>query len=481
MRLYVAVALVVLLAGCSGVVVPSEDDEAGADGDLGVEDGVAADDALAITTADGLNESELDLVVTRMMARVETIRGLEFRERVPVEVISRDTYRSRRPIGGGEADPVDERLHEAAFLVGEEQTVGEARGEVFAQNVLGYYNGSHIVVVTDSAEGFQISRGTLVHELTHALQDQHFSLAPARGTHDGRLAGQGIVEGDANYVEYRYGQRCADDWECIPPPESSGGGSGPSNVGLYLSVFAPYSEGPELIAELRDRGGWDAVDEAFANKPESTEQVIHPETYPDETPVEVSVADRSSEEWRRAGEGRSGDTVGEATLYAGLWANGVVPESNLDEGGTELSPYTYDHPATEGWGGDRIVAYTNGSATGYVFESTWDSGEDAREFHAAYVDLIEARGGREVEPGVYRVPENSSYGDAFRVVRQNRTVVVVNAPTVGQLDAVHAVDGETATDDEESPIGLPGAGSLGAAVALSVVVALLAGRRRRGP
>jgi len=479
MRLYVAVALVVLLAGCSGVFAPAEDADRGGDGDLGVEDGIGATDPLAITPADGLNESELDRVVTRMMARVETIRGLAFRERVPVEVISRDTYRSRRPVARGETDPVDERLHEATFLVGEDETVGEARGEVFGQNVLGYYNGSHIVVVTDSADGFRISRGTLVHELTHALQDQHFSLAPARGTHDGRLAGQGIVEGDANYVEYRYERRCEDDWECIPPPESAGGGSGPSNVGLYLSVFTPYSEGPELIADLRDRGGWDAVDEAFADKPTSTEQVIHPETYPDEEPVDVSVADRSTEEWRRAGQGRSGDTVGEATLYAGLWTNGVVPEENLGAGATELSPYSYDHPATEGWGGDRIVAYTNGSGSGYVFKSTWDSEEDAREFHAAYVDLIEARGGRAVDPGVYRIPENSSYGDAFRVVRQNRTVVVVNAPTVDQLDAVHAVDGETGTDEEESPIGFPGAGSVGAAAALAVVVALLVGRRRR--
>jgi hypothetical protein len=478
MRLWVVV-LVVLLAGCSGVVPTDEPTADGGtpDGDIGVEDGVGADESLPITTDDGLNETELDLVVARMMARVETIRGLEFEREVPVEVISRETFRDRGAVGGGEADPVAERLHEAAFLVCEDQTVGEARGEVYGQSVLGYYNGSHIVIVTDDTDGVRISRATLAHELTHALQDQHFSLAPAGRSHDARLAAQGIVEGDANYVEFAYERRCGDEWECIPPVESSGGGGGPGNVGLYLAVFTPYSEGPELIAALRERGGWAAVNDAFADKPVSTEQVIHPERYPDEEPVDVGVPDRSGEAWRRAGEGRSGDTIGEGTLYAGLWVNGAIPESNLREGGDDLSPYSYDHPATEGWAGDRVVAYTNGSASGYVFKSTWDSTEDAEQFQAAYVDVIEANGGREVRDGVYRIPENSSFGDAFRVVRQNRTVVVVNAPTVGQLDAVHDVDGQTDAEADDGPVGLSGAGSVAAGVAVVVVVLALARRR----
>jgi len=474
MRLYVALAVVVLLAGCSGLV-GTDGDRAVADDEIGVVDGVTPDDEVSVD--DGLDEDELDAVVTRMMARVETIRRLDFQRRVPVEVISRDTYRTRRGSGNGEPDAVEEQLYEATFLVGENQTVGEARSTVYGENVLGYYNGSHIVIVTDQTDGIQISRATLVHELTHALQDQHFSLGPRWNTHDGRLAGRGIVEGDANYVEYEYERRCETEWNCIPPVESSGGGGSPSNVGLYLTVFTPYSEGPELIATLRDRDDWAAVDDAFRSKPTSTEQVIHPETYPDEEPVEVSVTDRSSDDWNRAGD--DGNTVGEATLYVGLWVNGVIPESNLRNGGNDLSPYNYDHQSTAGWGGDRIVPYTNGTDSGYVFRSVWDSEQDAREFRDAYVDLLEARGAREVDDGVYRIPDNSSYGDAFRVVRDGDAVVIVNAPTVETLDEVH--DGEVEPDPDEgddAPVGPAGAG--GTATLIAIAVALVFRRRLGG-
>ncbi len=484
MRLWVALVVLVLFAGCSSVVAPDDDDGAAVEGERGVVDGVAAEDELNVTTEDGLNESELDAVVARMMARIEVIRDLEFERRVPVEVISRDKYRARRSGGGSAApDPVEEQLYEAAFLVGENRTVGGERGELFGQNVLGFYNGSHIVIVTDQQDGFRISRATLVHELEHALQAQHFSLGSRSTTHDGRLAGRGIVEGDANYVEAEYESRCGSEWECIPPVESGGGGGdGPGNVGLYLTVFTPYSEGPELVGTLRDRDGWAAVDEAFRSKPVSTEQVIHPERYPDEEPVAVTVTDRSNDEWDRTGETRTGDTVGEATLYAGLWVNGAIPEDNLRSDTGDGSPFNYDHPATEGWGGDRLVAYTNGSHAGYVFRTVWDSEDDAAEFHSAYVAVLENRGAREVRDGVYRIPDNNSFGDAFRIVRNGDTVVVVNAPTVAALDGVHDLDREgepvPTESEDDAPIGRPGAGGLGALIALAVAVAVA---RRRGP
>jgi hypothetical protein len=45
---------------------------------LGWENGCWADEALSITREDGLNETELDAVVARSMARVEAVRELEF-------------------------------------------------------------------------------------------------------------------------------------------------------------------------------------------------------------------------------------------------------------------------------------------------------------------------------------------------------------------------------------------------------------------
>jgi hypothetical protein len=363
--------------------------------------------------------------------------------------------------------------------------VGQTRSSVFGTSVLGFFNGSHIVIVTDDPQGFQISRATLVHELEHALQAQHFSLARGSSTHDGRLGGTGIIEGDANYVEYEYEQRCGDEWDCIPAASGGGGGGGgPFNAGYFVSVFTPYSEGPTFVESLKERGGWAAVNDAFRRKPSSTEQVIHPDAYPDEGPERVRVADRTADGWKRvSGDGTGGrawDVVGEATLYAMFWANGVVPESDLREGGSDFSPYDYDHPATAGWGGDRVVAYTDGDAYGYVFTSTWDTEKDARQFHRAYLDLLETKDATEVREGVYRVPDATGFGDAFRVVRTNATVVVVNAPTVDDLDDVHAVNGTGEPPGEPEDDAIPGFGApLALAAVLGATVALAVARRRR--
>ncbi|WP_237560395.1 hypothetical protein [Halolamina rubra] len=86
-----AVVCCLVLAGCAAPAAPSP--TPGEDR-LGWEDGYAATDSVAVDASDGLNESELDAVVARTMARVELIRGLEFEETVPVEVISREEFRN---------------------------------------------------------------------------------------------------------------------------------------------------------------------------------------------------------------------------------------------------------------------------------------------------------------------------------------------------------------------------------------------------
>jgi hypothetical protein len=475
----VLVALLVL-GGCSAVVddIRSSPNTT-ADG-LGVENGYAYDDSVSIDASDGLDGTELDAVVSRMMARIEHVRGLEFERSVPVTIITRDQYRDRRGNrGSDDVRPWEEQFWEAAFVVDEETTVGEARGGVFGSTVQGYYNGSHIVIVSEDPTSTLPARGTIVHELQHALQSQHGLLdGRAADTHDGNLAASGIVEGDANYVEHEYEQRCDGEWSCIPKPERSGGGGSSFNLGLFVSVFVPYSDGPTLVADLRERDGWQAVNEALRSPPTSTEQVIHPTAYPNETAATVRVEDRSSGSWDRfdTDDGHRWDTIGEATLFAAFWHNGVIERGHLRGDSTPLSPYDYDHPITAGWGGDRIVPYTNGTAGGYVFASTWDTERDARQFHEGYLDLLDRHDAERVGPGVYRIPEPSPYADAFRVVRNGTRVTVVNGPSVDALEGIHAPTGEGVTNVTDGTTGSPSSPvpGFGAVVTLLALVVLFA-------
>jgi len=404
---------------------------------LGWEDGYWYNESLPITPDDGYDRSELEALLARTMARVELVRELEFTRNVDVEVISREEYR-RQNVFEQEPDPFQNQVYEATFLINESTDAADAFNEVYSGSVGGYYYDDQIVLVSNDPDATQVDRATLAHELQHALQDQH-GLYVSRGgdTTDASAARTALSEGEANFVMDRYQERCRSEWECIPEPEE-GNSTRSYNVGLFLTLFVPYSDGPTYVESLYQRGGWDAVGAAYDDPPLSTAQVIHPERYPDEDPVEVTVEDRSSGDWRRmrGGSGVS-DTLGEAVLYAMFWHNGVIEEDHLF---SDERRYNYSHPITEGWAGDRVQPYRNGNQFGYVFETVWDTPADAREFRDAYLQLLDQQGAVELSDGVYRVPKDRPYGDAFRVELEGDTVRIVNAPTVEQLDEVHSTD-----------------------------------------
>ena len=422
--LALGVAALAVLAGCSALS-PADD------GELGVENGYSYDEDLSVTPGDGLNETELEAVKSRAMARLERLRGLEFTEDVPVRVVTREQYRANQTSTPNRTHQLwNNQVWEGLFLVGEDRNVSAVFDDLRGSTVQGYYSPARdeIVVVSD-AETPRISRGTLVHELVHALQDQQFGLDESMATQDRQLAHSGVVEGEANLLTGRYQGQCDGEWSCVTVPGSGGGGGGLSNPGVFVVLYHPYASGPEFVAAIEQRGGWDAIDDLHEEYPASTAQVIHPERYPDDEPVDVEVPDRSSAAWDRFEHDPVADTVGEASVYAMLVENGV--------GETPASRYSYSHPAADGWAGDALVPYRSAEGYGYVWETAWESAGEAREFHEAYRTLLEKRGAVSRGDGVW-VIEDGPFADAFRVTRDGTRVRVVNAPAVGDLDGVHA-------------------------------------------
>ena len=423
-------ALVVVMAGCAVPAATPGQSEPGTDR-LGWEGGYWYDDPVSVDATDGLNESEREAVVSRAMARVEHARDLEFEEAVELRVISREEYRQSR---GGGSDGThakwNNQVWEGLFLVGEDTSVDDAFNSTLGSSVLGYYRpGTDEIVVVSDGEPV-VDRGTLVHELVHALQDQQFGLDDTPDTQDRQLARNGVVEGEANLIEARYEQRCEGAWDCVEMGSGSGGsGGGDANRGLLLVILAPYTAGQDFVTAIERRGGWEAVNDLHRNFPASTAQIVHPERYPDETSVDVSVPDRSNGEWERFDHEPVADTVGQASIHATFVHNNVRAGS--------VGRYSYDHPAAEGWAGDSIVPYRNDGRYGYVWETAWESEGEARQFAEAYRELLESQGGQFRDGGVAVVPEDSPFGDAFRVRRDGRRVRIVNGPTVDSLSGIH--------------------------------------------
>ncbi|WP_254528620.1 Hvo_1808 family surface protein [Natrinema gelatinilyticum] len=463
-RLLAVIALVVL----SGCTLPGDTNGFDSDGDLGHVGEYAHDETLAFDTSDGLTREQLEAVKYRAMARIEVVRGRQFTRDVELEVLTRAEYRDRRAAGTANASAFRNELWRGAFVVDGETDVSQAFDDLYRNAIQGYYVNDRIVIVAEDTDRIRIDRWVLVHELTHALQDQQFGISREAETIDGIRAENGVIEGEASYVSRRYDRRCGDEWQCLPggKGETSTGealADRPFDAGLYLSIYVPYAEGPQFVADLAERGGWDAVDRAHRTPPRSTTQLIHPGHYPATQPEAVTIPDRSSDDWRPITErtddegDRAGtpdprtETIGEATLFAMLWENGVI-DRPLTESGSDLAPYNYSHPATAGWAGDSFRVYQSTSdpnRTGHVWRLAWDSPADATAFADAYRRLLENRGAEAVESAgstagtVYRISDGEPFAGAYRVAVVDETVVIVGAPTGDDLESIHAARSES--------------------------------------
>ena len=509
MHLRPLVALLVVAAGVTPVAAVAQGDAADPPAQvradppsdrIGWEDGYWHDDPIDVDQSDGLSDREIDALVARSTARVEYIREAEFTDPVDVAVISREDYRERQ----GNATPNasfaawNNQVWEALFVDGEDTDVQAELSGTFGSSVAGFYapSSDEIRIVTATPDAPTIDNGTLVHELTHALQDQQGRLTtarPADATQDADLAANGLIEGEANYVERRYAQRCGDEWDCAAPSTSGGGGGGTPNLGILLTILQPYSDGPVYVNDLREREGWDGVSAAFDSPPASTEQTIH---LTDEEPVPIAYTDRATDGWRTyPDEGENGsDTVGEASIYVMFWyqareagADTIDPRA-LAQTDSPLDTYNYDAEPSAGWGNDRVFPYRHPDRPegGYVWVTEWDTPQDAREFRRAHEAILRAHDA-ERQNGTWVIPEGE-YADAFRVTRDGTRVTIVNGPDPA---AVEAIRPNLAPDDDGGAIGgagpslgrtptlaLAATGVLGL-VAVVAVVALVVGVARR--
>ncbi|WP_132058136.1 Hvo_1808 family surface protein [Halorussus amylolyticus] len=431
---------------------------------LGWEDGIWYNETINVTPEDGLNDTELEKVVSRSMARVEQVRGLEFDDRVPVEIQTREEFREEQQ---GQSVPDHRRVFdntkfEALFMINESTDSIGVQNSNSGSAIGGFYSPAEerIVVVSENSETPELNEITLSQELFHALQDQHFDFDSFnQSTRELHNAKDGLIEGDGNYVDYLYEQRCGDEWggDCLTPTPQQQSGEGLANMGPYILKFQPYSDGPAFVRGVHREGGWDAVNDLYENQPESTEQIIHPDKFGDDSPTEFRVEDASGESWDRLSVDGRPDyaSVGEAGIFSMLmypyYKSGgesqVIPAQdffNVDQSSGELrtiDPLNYNSTPSDGWDGDKLFVYTNDATdeneTGYVWQSVWDSEQDAGEFVEGYERLLNFNDATQVDgrENTWRI--EGEFGDAFYVQQDGDTVTIVNAPTVEALSGVH--------------------------------------------
>ncbi|ADD05766.1 uncharacterized protein Nmag_2199 [Natrialba magadii ATCC 43099] len=502
--------------------VPQEDrpDDPATTETIGYVDGYWYDDELPVDDRDDavVESDELDAVVARSMARVELIRNLTFEGEADVDVISREEYQAEH--GDMFANVTgDEHLqqnvnYEALFMVDRETDATDAFESLYGGAVDGFYDPAtdEIVLVSDNPDTPELDEVVLGHELLHALQDQHFDLRSYdRETIDQDNAKNGLIEGDAVWVDTAYEQRCEADWDCLQPDRIP---PAPDdlNWGLYLTMYQPYDDGPDYVDYLLEQDSWDAVDAAYDDPPASSSEVIRPGD--DREPTAIEVEDQSNDEWTQLelDDDVASESVGEAGMVAMFAGGAFDPQrptviDRADFVGSEMG-YEFDHAITDGWAGDELVTYvaTNDGETaddadvdvgdtGYVWQTEWTSTEDASQFADAYLELLALYDGESVDDSQDTYVIDDGFPGAYHVEQDDETVTIVRAPTVDDLDAIDpgAVPGSaepagsnstdsdattaSTTDDQEGAVlaGLdPGFGTV-TAVFVSVALAATGG------
>ena len=225
----------------------------------------------------------------------------------------------------------------------------------------------------------------MAHELTHALEDQHFDLSKlpieARGNDDRVLAATALVEGDATLVMNQYmvgGLSAASVRDALASTLTTDVRQ-LASAPRYLrnTLLFPYLCGQEFCGKLWAHGGWDALAEAFRHPPASSSQVLHPELYlanPREDPVEIKFAD----DLVVAGQKPVEDNVLGEFGARQLFLNWLHDKARTEE-------------AASGWRGDRYLVYRQDKEVSYVWVTACRDRAAAKRFFAAVSDVNAAR------------------------------------------------------------------------------------------
>jgi hypothetical protein len=348
--------------------------------------------------------SELLSELDALEAEAEVLRGLQLTLPITRSVMTRDglaVYIEQQLAEEYSPEEVQAEVQVlAAFdFVPQDFDLMGLLTDAYSSEVLGMYDdeADTFYVITDlvgSDELDLVARLTSVHEYTHGMQDEHFNLETFMdGEHlndDQFLARQSLVEGDATLVMSYYlgthrDEFSAKDLEALRNKSAQGRQSGLAAAPpIFRETFDfAYVRGLEFVAILQE-GGWDAVDAAYADPPQSTEQILHPEKYLSRDEPQIvalpPLTDTLGAGWHLV----RADTLGE--FQTGLYLAQRLGQGIVDR-------------ASQGWDGDQYALYASNGQQVLVYGTLWDSSQDREEFVTAYQAYAGEKYGLAATPG----------------------------------------------------------------------------------
>jgi hypothetical protein len=372
---------------------------------------------------------------------LSAITGLKFKHDVPYALITKDQlhlYLEKRL--RETMKPDDARAEELTLkmlgLVPADFDLRKNTLDLLTEQAAAFYdyNQKKLFVLKDSAGGSGAATGdeervALVHELAHALADQHFHLAKyireGMRSDDSATARQAVMEGQATwlmaaYISLEGGGKPEVPEGILSLMKQSIQGSAAqqypvfSQAPLYIrvSLVFPYGDGLTFQDAVFRKLGKEAFSEVFLRPPLSSGQILHPERYIAVGGVHGGVVIPNpprlpeSHEFRKLADGTLGELDFRVLLsqYATV-AEGEAQAAHLAGGSYEL----FEHK--------REKFPVLGVA------STWDSPESARKYFEQYRKVMQGKWKQlEIEKEMPDMLEGHGDSGYFRVWMEGATV-----------------------------------------------------------
>jgi hypothetical protein len=340
----------------------------------------------------------------RALTEASAIRELQVLNPVPcvvqdkplVEAFLHETIKTDLPPHKIE---MEELAFRAVGLIPDDFPYGTRLVEFLVSQIGGYYDPKRKHFVMASWLPATVQHGVAVHELTHALQDQHFGLRkllnPGAGTTDSDLAIGALIEGDASAVMFDEQSRGASlrKLQDLPSVDSLlllqvlgvnfGAEAQSVSDALKGLLIFPYTSGLRFAHALLRNGGYAAVNNAYSRPPTSSRQILHPEEFLADSFSPSIPATTELPGYLPTLQPDYTDTLGEFAISAILSGT----QSSKNDAAT----------AARGWVGDRLGVFPmQNNERRIAWVTRWETESDAQEFLTAYTAFLASRYSKQV-------------------------------------------------------------------------------------
>ncbi|MGH9675896.1 MAG: hypothetical protein ACRD36_02240, partial [Candidatus Acidiferrum sp.] len=231
-------------------------------------------------------------------------------------------------------------------------------------------------------------RMVMAHEMTHALEDQHFEIEKwvkaARPNDDAELAREAVLEGSAMaaMMDYRllgtgHSLRDLPEFDATMMAGDLGDSAVMQKAPAFIKdvLIFPYFGGLNFSAAILKPAGWSGLPAVFAKPPASTQQILHPQLYREgkvSAPLNIPGIDKElGASWTKLEDNTMGEFGWKEVLKQFL--------------GEEKAK-----PLSAAWDGDRYLVYEQKETKRLVLATRLrlSSEQQAQHFFEQYAEAL---------------------------------------------------------------------------------------------